>query len=89
MEKTGTRYLTDASIMAALDYKEILCLIKRSVNQVKEDISVRVLRYKLLQEWVVQSYGADYGIDCVVELFDFIDEEKNIAESLGENFLFN
>lgn len=59
---------------------------QRSLNQVKEDISVRVLREKLPKEWVVHSYGADYGIDCVVELFDFIDEKKNIAETLGENF---
>ncbi|WP_457978987.1 DUF4365 domain-containing protein [Ectopseudomonas composti] len=59
---------------------------QRSINQVKEDISVRVLREKLPREWVVHSYGADYGIDCVVELFDFIDEGKKIAETLGENF---
>ncbi|WP_288841380.1 DUF4365 domain-containing protein [uncultured Deefgea sp.] len=59
---------------------------QRSLNQVKEDISVRVLREKLPQAWVVHSYGADYGIDCVVELFDFIDEEKKVAETLGENF---
>lgn len=59
---------------------------QRSLNQVKEDISVRVLREKLPKEWVVHSYGSDYGIDCVVELFDFIDEDKNIAETLGENF---
>ncbi|MDC6488373.1 DUF4365 domain-containing protein [Pseudomonas syringae] len=59
---------------------------QRSLNQVKEDISVRVLREKLPREWVVHSYGADYGIDCVVEFFDFIDEDKNIAETLGENF---
>lgn len=59
---------------------------QRSLNQVKEDISVRVLREKLPKEWVVHSYGADYGIDCVIELFDFIDDDKNIAETLGENF---
>lgn len=59
---------------------------QRSLNQVKEDISVRLLREKLPKEWVVHSYGADYGIDCVVELFDFVDEEQNIAETLGENF---
>ncbi|MDO6842068.1 DUF4365 domain-containing protein [Paraglaciecola chathamensis] len=59
---------------------------RRSLNQVKEDISVRVLRESLPQEWVVHSYGADYGIDCVVELFDFIDEDKKVAETLGENF---
>lgn len=59
---------------------------QRSINQIKEDISFRVLRDKLPQEWVVHSYGADYGIDCVVELFDFVDEDKTIAETLGENF---
>jgi len=59
---------------------------QRSLNQVKEDISVRVLREKLPEEWVVHSYGADYGIDCVIELFDFIDENKKTVETLGENF---
>ncbi|HIE9456708.1 DUF4365 domain-containing protein [Klebsiella variicola] len=59
---------------------------RRSISQVKEDISIRVLREKLPREWVVHSYGADYGIDCVVELFDFIDDSENIAETLGENF---
>lgn len=58
---------------------------QRSLNQVKEDISVRVLREKLPKEWVVHSYGADYGIDCVIELFDFVDKNKTIAETLGEN----
>lgn len=59
---------------------------QRSLNQVKEDISIRVFREKLPKEWVIHSYGADYGIDCVVELFDFVNEDKNIAETLGENF---
>lgn len=59
---------------------------QRSLNQIKEDISIRLLREKLPQEWVVHSYGSDYGIDCVIELFDFIDEKKKIVETLGENF---
>lgn len=59
---------------------------QRSLSQVKEDISVRILREKIPQAWVVHSYGADYGIDCVVELFDFIDADKKVAETLGENF---
>lgn len=59
---------------------------KRSLNQIKEDISIRLLREKLPQEWVIHSYGSDYGIDCVIELFDFIDEKKKIVETLGENF---
>jgi hypothetical protein len=59
---------------------------RRSLNQIKEDISIRILRSKLPKEWVIHQYGEDYGIDCVVEIFDFIDEEKNVAETLGENF---
>ena len=59
---------------------------QRSLNQIKEDISIRLLREKLPQEWVIHSYGSDHGIDCVIELFDFIDEKKKIVETLGENF---
>lgn len=70
-----------------LGFQEAMCKKKqRSVNQVKEEISIQVLREKLPEEWVIHSYGADYGIDCVVELFDYIDEDKKIAETLGENF---
>ena len=58
---------------------------QRSLNQVKEDISFRVLREKLPPEWVMHSYGADYGIDCVIELFDFVNDDKKLAETLGEN----
>jgi hypothetical protein len=58
---------------------------RRSVNQVREDLSVQVLREKLPEAWVVHSYGEDYGIDCVVELFDYLDEERTVAETLGEN----
>lgn len=59
---------------------------RRSFNQVKEEISYRVLRQKLPEAWVIHEYGPDYGIDCVIELFDYIDEDKEIAETLGENF---
>lgn len=58
---------------------------RRSVNQVREDISVQVLREKLPEAWVVHSYGEDYGIDCVIELFDYLDDECTVAETLGEN----
>ncbi len=59
---------------------------RRSFNQVKEEISFRILRQKLPEAWVIHEYGPDYGIDCVVELFDYVDDEKEIAETLGENF---
>jgi hypothetical protein len=59
---------------------------RRSLNQIKEDISCRIFREKLPEPWVIHEYGADYGIDYVVELFDYIDDKKTVAETLGENF---
>jgi hypothetical protein len=59
---------------------------RRHLNQIKEEASVQILREKLPESWVIHEYGADYGIDCVVELFDFIDDSQTIAETLGENF---
>lgn len=59
---------------------------RRSLNQIKEDISYGILREKLPESWVIHEYGPDYGIDFVVELFDYVDDEKTIAETLGENF---
>lgn len=59
---------------------------RRSLNQIKEDISYTILREKLPESWVIHEYKPDYGIDYVVELFDYIDDEKTMAETLGENF---
>jgi hypothetical protein len=59
---------------------------RRSLNQIKEEISYQVLREKLPDSWVIHEYGPDYGIDCVIELFDYINDEKTMAETLGENF---
>ncbi|HGY2300893.1 TPA: DUF4365 domain-containing protein [Pseudomonas putida] len=58
---------------------------RRSINQVKEEISVQVLRERLPEQWVIHDYGADYGIDCVIELFDFVEGDPTLAETLGEN----
>ncbi|WP_089041700.1 DUF4365 domain-containing protein [Pseudomonas fluorescens] len=58
---------------------------RRSINQVKEEISVQVLREHLPEQWVIHDYGADYGIDCVIELFDFVEGDATVAETLGEN----
>jgi hypothetical protein len=59
---------------------------RRSLNQIKEDNSYHILRSKLPESWVIHEYGPDYGIDYVVELFDYIDDRKTMAETLGENF---
>jgi hypothetical protein len=59
---------------------------RRSLNQIKEEKSYNVLREKLPGSWVIHEYSPDYGIDYVVELFDYIDDKKNMAETLGETF---
>lgn len=57
---------------------------RRSKNQIKEDISKRIFRQLLPEEWVIHNYSPDYGIDCVVELFDYVNDD--VAETLGETF---
>jgi hypothetical protein len=59
---------------------------RRSLNQIKEDISYHIFREKIPDSWVIHEYGPDYGIDYVIELFDYIDKNKTMAETLGENF---
>lgn len=59
---------------------------QRSLNHIKEEISYHVLREEIPETWVIHEYGPDYGIDCVIELFDYIDEDKRVAETLGEMF---
>jgi hypothetical protein len=34
---------------------------------------------------VIRPYHRDYGIDYVVELFNYVDEEQRMAETLGEH----
>jgi hypothetical protein len=58
---------------------------RRSANQVKEENSLPIFRSCLPDQWVTHSYGSDYGIDLVVELFDYLDEKEEVAETLGEN----
>jgi len=50
-----------------------------------EEDSFSVIRDKLPKEWVLHDYRPDYGIDLVVELFEFVDSSKKIAETLGEH----
>ncbi len=61
---------------------------KRRVYQhIMEDKSLSILRAKFPDEWVVREYKPDYGIDIVIELFKYIDETKEKADTLGE-FVF-
>ena len=59
---------------------------RRSTQQMMEEESLTLVRNQLPKEWVMHQYAPDYGIDFVVETFEFIDEEERIAETLGEFF---
>lgn len=58
---------------------------RRSFQQIIEEDSFGIVKSKLPKEWVLHDYRPDYGIDMVIELFEFIDSEKKIAETLGEH----
>lgn len=53
-----------------------------------EEESGRLLRQRLPRQWAIHGYAPDYGIDGAVEIFEFTDETKAYAETLGESFLF-
>lgn len=36
-------------------------------------------------EWVLRPYKPDYGLDFALELFDYVDAEQKMAETLGEH----
>ena len=61
---------------------------RRSVPQINEERSKEVLRCVLPPQWVIHDYAPDYGIDGVVELFEYVDSEQQMAETLGESFFF-
>ena len=50
-----------------------------------EDDSVKIFQRALPKEWVPRLYQRDYGIDYVVELFNYIDGQQEMAETLGEH----
>jgi len=51
-----------------------------------EDLSLSMVRRALPAEWVIHDYKPDYGIDLVVEVFDYVDNERKVAETLGDLF---
>ena len=57
---------------------------RRPLQHVAEEKSFQLVRSLLPEEWVIHEYKPDYGIDNVVEVFRYVDEE--IAETLGEIF---
>jgi hypothetical protein len=53
-----------------------------------EEGSVVILRDALPNQWVIHEYTPDYGIDGTVEIFEYVDEQEEYAETLGETFFF-
>lgn len=45
---------------------------------------MRIIRDRLPDHWVVRDYRPDYGIDLLIELFDFVDGDRGEAATLGE-----
>lgn len=45
---------------------------------------MRIVRDLLPDHWVVREYRPDYGIDLVIELFEFVDADETVAATLGE-----
>lgn len=59
---------------------------RRSFQQIMEEQSLDIIRKVLPEEWVIHEYKPDYGIDFIVEVFKYLDEKKEVAETLGELF---
>jgi hypothetical protein len=58
---------------------------RRSTQQIMEEKSVQIMRNNLPDEWVIHDYIPDYGIDKIVEIFEYNDN-GNTADTLGELF---
>lgn len=57
---------------------------RRARQHIMEDRSMRIVRDRLPDHWVVRDYRPDYGIDLLIELFEFVDAERAQAATLGE-----
>jgi hypothetical protein len=59
---------------------------RRVFQHIMADNSIKFIKEYLPDEWVVREYSPDYGIDIVVEIFEYVDEKQEICEALGEMF---
>jgi hypothetical protein len=57
---------------------------RRARQHIMEDRSMRIVRDRLPDHWVVRDYRPDYGIDLLIEVFEFVDAERTQAATLGE-----
>jgi len=59
---------------------------RRPIQHIMEDESYKIIKDALPKHWVVRDFNRpDYGIDIVIELFEFV--EKEMTETLRE-FIF-
>lgn len=59
---------------------------RRILQNIMEEQSLTLVRELLPHEWVIHQYAPDYGIDIVIETFEYIDDMQTMAETLGEFF---
>jgi hypothetical protein len=58
---------------------------RRPFQHMMEEGSDAILRGLFPPAWVLRPYKPDYGLDFALELFDFVDAEQKIAQTLGEH----
>ena len=59
---------------------------RRPKQHMMEEESLLIIRERLPEEWALHEYQPDYGIDRVVEVFQYTDDTREVAETLGELF---
>jgi hypothetical protein len=53
-----------------------------------EGDSFAILRQALPSHWPIHGYAPDFGIDGTVEVFELLEDDPPVAETLGEVFFF-
>lgn len=54
------------------------------LNPFAKDVAFTLLKNILPSSWVIHDYGADYGMDCLIEIFDPIGNNRKFTDTLGE-----
>lgn len=58
---------------------------RRPFQHLMEDDSAAVLKSLLPRPWVLRPYKPDYGLDYTIELFNYVDKDEKMTETLGEH----
>ena len=54
------------------------------LNPFAKDVAFTLLKSILPSSWVIHDYGADYGMDCLIEIFDPVGNNRKFTDTLGE-----